>query len=74
MVLSFGLKERAAINTSKKNFQDAQIKMELQSISENYLGLEEVITKLQNSSLLEESLQIVKDVHAQLCGVRRRKK
>lgn len=73
MVLSFGLKERA-INTSQKNFQDAQIKMELQSISENYLGLEEVITKLQNSSLLEESLQIVKDVHAQLCGVRRRKK
>lgn len=70
VVLSFDPKESAAINTSQKKFQDAQIKMDLQSIRENYLGLEEAITKLENSSLsLEESLQIVKDVHAQLCAV-----
>jgi hypothetical protein len=67
VVLQFDPKESVVIKESQKNFQDAEVEADLQTIYKNYKGVLEAIEKLQNPSMsLGEALQILDTVYTQL--------
>ncbi|KAI4466626.1 hypothetical protein MML48_2g00006965 [Holotrichia oblita] len=62
--------EDICIKESRIKFQNTQVKNDLQTIHNNYFGLVQALEILQNSSLsLQESVQVLKDTHAQLCSI-----
>lgn len=70
VILKLDKAEAAAIKKCQEIFQDNQVKIDLETIHNNYVGLAEGIEKLQDVSMsLVDSLQIVDDVHAQLSAV-----
>lgn len=70
VVSKFNPIEGADIKKSQALFQNPQVKEDLQTIRNNYFGLVEAIENLQDVSMsLADSIQIVDDVHKQLCAV-----